>query len=691
MTLIINVPNSSFVFSGSVIRDQESDHHLSRFVTLDQHAVSIPITITRYASTKEKDNRSNNNHDTSKRRTSQPMKIVGAGEITNYANCSDNFDNGEVPVFGSRNRWEAPLLNHGSFDQEGPLDVFIKRQQINISRDKNIGSRESGGCKYENNLTTLAQNNSSRSISPKKHPSNWSKCRQSSFSSYLSESRKELENENKEVEETLPNLISGPSFDRNFELQKTASGPELCREKIKDNRECSIRNQALSTQITTKKRHRKETIQNIEHFPNSQIEELKHYSCDPEISLSIEIVNKTNNCNDPSVLIQSSSFVHDRTVLQNINNNVNKKTSKSSASKPTHFSQTAEFVPLIQKSKSHIHCNEIIDKNINKSDQSKCSSEYEFTSYQPSNNLENSTKSTIRTSHSFENNYQFTKALDEKFSLPTFPDSKKKVTEKTVTFSSVVETESHFSIPAINSGFSIEQKSKTNADSRNSNYGKRFSIPSTEVSDLRPHQDGLENIYNTSKNTENEIYPRNRSPLIDVKNSSPLNKRSLPTNALADIEKSSTSPEKIAKSNSINQLPKKLSKSQSATAAFRYLTRGITLPPISSRTGTIYKTDSQSSPEEVTCLSRLEFFNELSHPLSEELSEYLYKKMKGIHDGLLVSTCRLAEEDKVMQLIKELRTSGQLQAPMINQCDKTGRVSICIEIYYFILHAVRIS
>lgn len=50
-------------------------------------------------------------------------------------------------------------------------------------------------------------------------------------------------------------------------------------------------------------------------------------------------------------------------------------------------------------------------------------------------------------------------------------------------------------------------------------------------------------------------------------------------------------------------------------------------------------------------------------------------KMKGNNEGALLVACRIGEEDQVLRLIKELTSAGVLDATVLNQADRSGRVS----------------
>lgn len=51
-------------------------------------------------------------------------------------------------------------------------------------------------------------------------------------------------------------------------------------------------------------------------------------------------------------------------------------------------------------------------------------------------------------------------------------------------------------------------------------------------------------------------------------------------------------------------------------------------------------------------------------------------KMKGNNEGALLVACRVGEEDQVLRLLKELTAAGMLDATVLNQADRSGRVSI---------------
>lgn len=63
-------------------------------------------------------------------------------------------------------------------------------------------------------------------------------------------------------------------------------------------------------------------------------------------------------------------------------------------------------------------------------------------------------------------------------------------------------------------------------------------------------------------------------------------------------------------------------------------------------------------------------------PLLSTLRSLGSDKMKGNNEGALLVACRVGEEDQVLRLLKELTATGVLDASVLNQADRSGRVSI---------------
>ncbi|XP_068202564.1 platelet binding protein GspB-like isoform X2 [Palaemon carinicauda] len=78
-------------------------------------------------------------------------------------------------------------------------------------------------------------------------------------------------------------------------------------------------------------------------------------------------------------------------------------------------------------------------------------------------------------------------------------------------------------------------------------------------------------------------------------------------------------------------------------------------------------------------------------PILSNLKATLADKMKGSSEGALLVACRVAEEDQILRLVKELTATGTLDAAALNQIDRTGRTSLsycCANAYLRIVESL---
>lgn len=525
------------------------------------------------------------------------------------------------------------MPSYGSLGSDRSFDVPVNRQKYQL-REKKLQNIDKPEKNYsfddsEDTGRKCTTGLPSNSISSRNVKSTWSETRQSSFSNYLSKNRRDSSVSNKVVE---------PYTDLNgcSELNsKTESKTSIIS----------------AQQIEGGERHRKE------HGDYTRIE------------------NDNTNISDENVILQNSSFAFNHISLQD-KNVINKSfLSTSEITISSNCVTNRESNQFVQKSNSFTHVSELSKRsNITDGNNHQRSPRVEILKQEtfPRRSVISSKFACVHD----ENNRKLTNFFDRNknnldnkgensnfsfgFDTHVFDNNK-----KNALFNKAGSTQVNFPVEEIRLRNLIEKNNRNSANLTEVTNVELNSVSSNRLkSILETNQGKTEQLGEITKQINDVNRIRTETNPIIKENTFPV------------IGKNSTdkvTQQENLKKTKVEPTPRKLSKSKSQSGAFNFLTRGITLPSITPRTSN-HSTKSTKGPAN-NIPSKSVFFSVLSTPLSAELSDYLYYKMKGVHDGILVTACRVAEEEQVLKLIKELSTTGQLDPAFINQCDKTGRVS----------------
>ena len=527
-------------------------------------------------------------------------------------------------------------LNSGSV----PLRRAISRKNSLNSEVNNYGSLP----RHINHSNPLSKAKSTSSVTSSRKIFNWAGNKQRSFTNYLTLNRRNSES-SEDSKDILP-TVDQDKTNRNIpKLQRTFSVPVVENKLVTLNQTCP--EGVLKNSRTDCFRKTKKTVT----FPDECVQELKDASKQNNTFTSIETID-VNNLNDNFRCISSSDsqFKENKTFLDDINL---QKSSQPHKPRPYRRSQSV-LVPELLSNKTLLPSN-----NLTKELSSRCSA--------INCNFDRADSSVDRANKDVPNNsIQITRIGGVRVvsnqgkdntpisnPLPKLPDKK---------------------LPSANS-LSVEllvHKEKVYQDNITSSGTEDSELNPTQIKDKCTEnyplvQSGIKSVESShgsvTESDQKETAESLPSDIIQVQELSTSESKKTATiirNPFSTSEDSVKLPKK--------KLDNKLSKRDSIVgiSTLRFLSRGINLPPIASKSANKAAREAEEA--------KAAFFSELPYTLRPDLANLLYARMKGVHDGLLVTACKLVEEDQVLRLIKDLSANGHLEQ-IINQKDKTGRVS----------------
>ena len=507
------------------------------------------------------------------------------------------------------------------------------------------------------------------SKSSKRHSIHWAETRQGSFSNYLTKSRKG-NNLYKTLNDALPSVTAENEVP--LEIKTSASATEVHSKILTNGVIGNVSKEAIELPAFTKRKTRKDGVVHKVHFTDEIIKDISKDSEEAETYSSVETVRihsggEINRGNS----ITTKDFLKDKISLKKIGVKAPQSIlckSFSSSSVPTSIPQLTNSFTSIPIDREHN--NNIVD-SIEWSTTTSASTSLPL---QLSN--ANCTVSRDGTGTS-DKPMLITRVGGVQVQQPgktpeylkqdssVFPIVKDKTPERlSNSFQRATEDSSHYDeiIPQISSLNESIGNKVVGSKSILSSKLKIQSVPSDTVHSIVDSKNSFAETSSVDSDNENKKvnFSYNGHPDHD-------NKTSIIDSCVSTSFKDTVNTASSEKH--CSKTPK--CGSTTVTNPLRFLRRGMTLPPLPS-TKLTHKHHSGQTQIDVL---RVKFLSELPCSLPPELSDYLYLKMKGSTEHLLVRACKLAEEDQVLRLIEELKTDGDVCSSFFNETDKTGKVS----------------
>ncbi|XP_018006496.1 uncharacterized protein LOC108664429 [Hyalella azteca] len=621
---------------------QKTAHHRDRS-TIDEH-ISCPANSNAPAENQSSVSETKRRLLAIHKSRTQPIPINGLDLHVHEQNPSDQvFSNNWE---GSHARGGGSQARDGSSKESEPLTVFARhRKPLDRQSRKDKETIDIG----LGSLELTPESPVSSISSSKRKVFNFLDKRQNSFSSYLTQSRR-------------LSACSGPDPNETLSILSQPAGILVNDKKERNNR---VQNSGSLQEIVTdpeqscNRRRRKDVIRRSVHFPENEVQYLEN-SCDEVVVFSS--LHPSKNCTDittPSPILTNPHLK--KYELHSEYNGSNIQTFRGiSKSATTSF----EGVTFTKTEKE----NSIIPEHVTRSKYKVPQNDIQklnFGSLDSDSHVSGIRVGGVREFHAKEEpaDFFFSGDLSGKSSVtssqyPRLPskDSEPKSSSKR---SSVHSYELGASQRGIFSQSSLDNNYGFSGDKDQSSTISRRNL-THKNSVARKISNEQENVSNPPVNIKRKT---GFAPVTLIQHNHEENF----TNH--SQESSKTAKESFFEKPLVE--PRKNLFKSSSTSTFRFFPQSITLksnPNKPSRKGSRDKVPASSH--------RSAFFSSLTTPLSPDLADCLYAKMKGSHEGILVTACRLVEEEQVLRLIKELNLSGQLDSSIINECDKTGRTAL---------------